>query len=243
MNWRWAWLLLITSLITACGRPPAPTATATVALSPQEIATQAAEAMLAAESLHFVVERDGAPAYIDADGLLSFKRAEGDFVRPDKLRALVRLVTAFAPVEIGMIVLGEEQFATDPITGQWQLLPPEWGQLNLAVLFDPTIGVRGLLRDGLYDLKLMGQETLDGRPFYHLAARALGERVSAMTLGMIGGTDVDLEAWIGTEDYHVRRLYIVERDGEDQPTTWDLTFSQPDQQVEIQAPPIATPQR
>ena len=116
---------------------------------PQEIVAQAAEAMLSLDSLHFNIEREGALAYIDAGQLLAFKRAEGEFRLPDQMRAIVRVITAFTPVEIGMVVLGDDQYATDPITGKWGRLPPEWGQFNLVVLFDPQTGLQGLLKPGI----------------------------------------------------------------------------------------------
>jgi len=234
-------ILLLPGLV-ACRSEPEPVATPTPVLPPLEIASQAADAMLAVESLHFIIERSGALTYIDADGLLAFKRAEGDFMRPNQLRAIVRIVTAFTPVEVGMVVLGDDQYATDPITGQWKPLPLEWGQFNLAVLFDPEIGIRGLLRRGILELRLVGSETQEGQPHYHLAGRADGEQVSDMTLGFIGGGDVDLEVWVGVQDFYVRRLHIIETDSDaDNPTTWDLTFSKLGQPVEIQAPPVAIP--
>lgn len=233
-------LLLLALQLAACGGKPTPDATATPALAPLEIAGRAAEAMLAIDALHFTIERDGALVYIDADGLLAFKRAEGDFVQPDQLRAVVRVITAFTPVNIGMVALGADQYATDPITGQWGRLPSEWGQFNLAVLFHPETGLRGLLRDGIFDLALIGNEEIAGQRHYRLAGRASGERMSAMTLGFIGHGDVELEVWIGTEDFYVRRLYIVEpeTDPED-PTSWDLRFSNLGQPVEIKAPPLS----
>lgn len=237
-------LLLVSTLVglSGCQSRSQATTTPTPDLAPTEIAERAAEAMLAVESLHFAIERSGALAYIDADGLLAFKRAEGDFVRPDRLRAIVRIVTAFTPVEIGMVVLGADQYATDPITGDWEPLPPEWGQFNLAVLFDPEVGIRGLLRNGLMDLKLVGREERDGQPHYRLSGRARGESISAMTMGFMGSSDVDLEVWVSADDFYVRRLYIVEPESDPQdPTTWDLTFSKLGQPVEIEAPPVAAP--
>ena len=64
-----------------------------------------------------------------------------------------------------------------------------------------------------------------------------------MTLGFIGGgSDVDLDVWVGAQDYFVRRMTIVEIDSDvDDPTTWDMVFSNLDQPVEITAPPAATP--
>jgi hypothetical protein len=234
-------LLLLVLQLTACGGEPTPVATATPALTPLQIAARSAEAMLAIDALHFVIERAGALVYIDASQLLAFKRAEGDFVQPDRLRATVRVITAITPVEIGMIVLGTAQYATDPFTGQWDILPSDWGQFNLAVLFDPERGLRGLLRDGIFDLVLVGTgDVIEGQRHYHLAGRANGERMQAMTLGFIGYGDVELEVWVGSEDFYVRRLSIVEIETDpNDPTTWNLEFSRLGQPVEIKAPPLS----
>jgi hypothetical protein len=150
-------ILILSAYLGACGNEPAPAATPTPALTPLEIAGRAAEVMLAANSLHFTIERDGALAYIDANQLLAFKRAEGDYVLPDRMKTVVRVVTAFTPVDIGMVVLGDDQYATEPVTGEWGRLPTDWGQFNLMVLFEPDTGLQKILRDGIVDLALVGR--------------------------------------------------------------------------------------
>ena len=231
---------LLLAQMGACQSESAPSATATPALTSMEIADLAAEAMLSVESMHFSIEREGALAYIDPEQLLAFKRAEGDFQLPDRMRAVVRLITAFSPIEIGMVAIGDDQFTTDPITGEWGQFPSEWGQFNFVVLFDPETGLQRLLRDGILDLTLVGSEEIEEQHHYRLAGRASGERVSAMTLGFIGHGDIDLEVWIGTEDFYMRRLQMVEPEtSPDNPTTWDMEFSNMGQPVEIKAPPIS----
>jgi lipoprotein LprG len=231
--------LLLFSLV-ACKSEPTPVATATSALSPLEIVTLAAEAMLSIESLHFDIERDGALAYIDTGQMLAFKRAEGEFRPPDQMRVIVRVITAFTPVEIGMVVLGDDQYATDPVTGEWGRLPAEWGQFNLVVLFAPETGLQRLLKDGIFDLMLVGIEEIEGQPHYRISGRVRGERMRAMTLGFIGQDDVEVDVWIDTENKQAHRIRIVEpgTDPED-PTTWTLEFSDLGQPVEIKAPPIS----
>jgi lipoprotein LprG len=231
-------LVVLVLFEAACQGETRPTPTPE--LAPVEIAQRAADVMLSVDALHFKIERDGALAYIDTQRLLAFKRAEGDFKLPNQLRALVRVITAFTPIDIGMIVVGEDQYATDPVTGAWDILPPEWGQFSLLVLFDPETGLQRLLKDGVFELKLAGQDKIEGQDHYHLTGRASGERLSAMTLGFIGNGDVELEVWIGTEDLHVRRIRIVEPETDpDDPRTWDLSFSNLGEPVEIQAPPIS----
>jgi lipoprotein LprG len=232
-------VLFILFFLFACGGDPKPSPTPTPEVPPLEIAARSAEVMLAVQTLHFNIERDGALVYIDDSQLLAFKRAEGDFVVPDEMRATVRIITAFTPVSLGMIVLGDEQYATDPITGRWGVLPEEWGQFNLAVLFHPETGLQGLLEDGIAGLELLGVEKVGERPCYHLSGEVKGERMSSATLGFIGEGDVAVEVWVDSEDFYMRRLIIVEPYTDpNEPTTWDLGFSQFGQEVEIQAPPL-----
>jgi lipoprotein LprG len=240
---RWILLLglivLLVSQLTACAGEPEPTHTATPDLSPMEITTRAGQAMLALDSLHFTLEREGALVYLDTERLLAFKRAEGAFNLPDKMRAVVHVITAFTPIDIGMVILGSDQYITDPITGKWGNLPPEWGQFNLAVMFAPETGLQRLLQDGLSDLELIDSTEIDNQRHYHLTARASSERMSAMTLGFIGQGDAELEVWVGAKDFYVRRLQIVEPETDaTDPTTWNFTFSKLGEPVEIKAPPL-----
>jgi lipoprotein LprG len=218
----------------ACQSKPGPVITSTPTITPLEIVSRSADAMLSVESLHFNIERDGALAYIDSGNLLAFKRAQGDFQSPDRMRAVVRVITAFTPVDIGMVALGDEQYTTDPITGEWGRLPPEWGQLNLVVIFDPETGIQQLLKDGVIDLELVGTEEIDGRLYYRISGQASGERMYDMTLGFIGQGDVELDIWVDAEDYYVRRLHVTDpvTDPEN-PTTWTLEFSNFGQAVEV----------
>ena len=232
-------LVLLVVSVSACGGGPKPTATP--ALPPMEMAQRAANVMTAVESMHFIIEREGKAVYIDAGQLLAFRRAEGDLRLPDRMRALVRVATAFSPIELGMVVLGDEQYTTDPITGEWGVLPPEWGQFNLLVLFAPDTGLQQLLRTGVSDLKLEGTETLDERSYYRLSGRASGEKMRDMTMGFIGQGDVELEVWVDTQDFYVRQIHLVEpeTDPED-PTAWNIQFSNFEEPVEIDPPPVST---
>ncbi len=239
MPYRRTLLITLFFLLACGGGEPTPDATPTSEIPPLEIAARSAEVMLGVQTLHFSIERDGALVYIDDNQMLAFKRAEGDFVRPDEMRARVRVITVFTPVDLSMIVLGNEQYATDPITGRWGIFPPDWGELNLAALFHPETGLQVLLKDGILDLALAGTEAVDGRNCYRLTGRVSGERMIAATMGFIGEGDVEVEVWVDSEDFHMRRLAIVEpyTDPSD-PTTWALIFAQFEQEVEIQAPPL-----
>jgi lipoprotein LprG len=232
-------LVLLIVGVSACGSGPEPTVTP--ALPPLEMAQRAADVMTSVESMHFIIEREGKAVYIDAGQLLAFSRAEGDLRLPDRMRALVRVATAFSPIELGMVVLGDEQYATDPITGEWGVLPPEWGQFNLLVLFAPDTGLQQLLRTGVSDLKLEGTEKLDERLYYRLSGRASGEKMRDMTMGFIGQGDVELEVWVDVKDFYVRQIHLVESETDpEDPTAWNIQFSNFEEPVDIEPPPVST---
>jgi hypothetical protein len=96
------------------------------------------------------------------------------------------------------------------------------------------------LNEGIQDLELAGFDEIEDQRHYRLAGRAGGQQMHDMTLGFIGNGDVELEVWIGTEDFYMRRLRIVEpeTDPED-PTRWEMQFSQLGQPVEINPPPVS----
>jgi lipoprotein LprG len=120
-------------------------------------------------------------------------------------------------------------------------MPPEWGRFNLVTMFDPDTGLQRLLKDGIFDLELAGTEEIEGQTHYHLTGRAEGERINAMTLGFIGQGEVALEVWVGVDDYYMRRIWIVETASDPQdPTTWNLEFSNLGEPVEIKTPPISS---
>src|SRR5512136_2219771 len=130
------WFLVVGLLIAAsCGPSPAPTPV------PTEVAGEAAAKMQAANSFHFVIAVTGKAAFLDANKTMALKKAEGDLVRPDRARAIAKVTTMGMASEIGIITIGEQQYATNPVTQKWQEVPPEarW-DLDLARLFDAEDG-------------------------------------------------------------------------------------------------------
>ncbi len=240
---RYFWLvgLLLPLLLAACGGDD-PEPTPTISLTPQEITGRSAQVMLAVNSLHFLIEREGAIAYLDEGEVMGFKRAEGDFGKPDQVRTKIRVVTDVTPFDVYFIALGEEQYVTDPISGSWRQIPPEWG-FNPAIIFNPQIGILKLLQEGLENLALVGSEKLDGLSHYRLSAQVNPERLRNMTAGLIGQGQIRVEIWIGMDDFYLRQAYLVEPETDPQdPTTWGFHFSAFDEPVDIQPPPDVVPE-
>ncbi|MCA9971160.1 MAG: LppX_LprAFG lipoprotein [Anaerolineales bacterium] len=225
-------LALFLLLLAACADDPPPPA-------PDEIITQMSAALAAQQSFHFAIDRSGAPAYVDPGNTLSFRHAEGDFLAPDKAQAAVRVNLPGIVTEISLISIGPIQWQTNVLTGRWEELPPNWG-FNPTVLFDEAEGLPAILAADLQDVALAGTETLEDGPdaaLYHLTGSVAGDRLFEMSGGLIGPETVSVDLWVAPETFLPQRIVVVEPEPErDEPSVWQVDFSQFNQEIEITPP-------
>ncbi|MFQ5947378.1 MAG: LppX_LprAFG lipoprotein [Acidimicrobiia bacterium] len=197
----------------------------------------AGDAMQALRSVRFELERSGAPVYLDGSGLLAFKSAVGEYASPGSARAVIDVETPVAVFEIGSIAIGEQQWATNPLTQKWDELPPG-SAFNPVLLFDSELGWKPLLSEDVTEASLVGLVDLDGEPRYYLRGRARGRRVRVLTVGLAGEQPVDLELWVDPETGRVVRLAFTTVTPDGDATDWLLTLSQFDEPVEPIDPPV-----
>jgi hypothetical protein len=230
-------LLLVTSCCRSAPRPT-PTPLPTPTPSPVDIARQAGERMLSTTSLHFVIELSGKLTYLDSPPKLVLKRAEGDLLRPDRVRAIVKISSFGVLSEVAILGLGDDQYITNPLSQQWEKVPPGQGwYFDPALLFDPENGIESILSETAWTFCAEGE--IAGQTHYCLHGRLSGERVSPLTSGMVGSGVVAVDVWVGRRDVYVRRIQIVELDSDpEDPTQWLIEFSAFDQPVDIEPPPL-----
>ena len=223
-------------LLAACG--PAVSPTPMPPRVPAEIAGQSGQQMLTIDTLHFVIEISGRLTYVDNTRTLALKRAEGDLIRPDKVRTIVRLVSLGLTTEIGIIELGREQYVTNPINQQWEKMPAGYGwYLEPRLFFDPERGIEAVLRET--DWTFNAAEEARSAGFHVLQGRVSGDRLWAITFGMITSGDVAVDFWVSQQDGYVQRIRLVELESDpEDPTTWIIELSAFDRPVEITAPPL-----
>ncbi len=230
--------------VASCNTPisdPAPTPTPTP--SPDEIATQAGEQMLAINSLHFVIEISGELVYLDTPPTMALKRAEGDVVRPDRMRALVKVFSFGVTSEVGIIGLGSEQYITNPLNQQWERLPPGQGwYFDPAMLFDPDHGIEAILKSTDWTYGVSGdtdvEQEVEEFAGYILHGQLPGERLALLTSGMLASGEVTVDIWVSERDASVHRIRIVELESDpENPTSWLIEFSALDEPVDVKAPP------
>jgi lipoprotein LprG len=209
---------------------------------PEEIVQNAAQRMNQLDSFQFVINHDGPPAYLDPDNIISLVLMNGDYAAPDRAQAVVMVKLSGFVTKVDVISVADVQWQTNPLTGQWEELPPNWG-FNPAVLFDAEIGLPTILSADVSDLALTGKEKLEDGPdmeLYALTGVVAGDRLFQMSGGLIGPAAADAQLWVVPETFELVRVILTEpAAGEDgSPSIWQVDFANYDQEIEIE-PPIS----
>src|SRR5215471_12971498 len=66
------------------------------------------------------------------------RNADGDVVLPDKIKAQATVILSGQAVTVNLISIGDTQFITDPITGQWRVIK---GAIDPRTLTNPNTGI------------------------------------------------------------------------------------------------------
>lgn len=231
MGHRWLSLLwVLGTLLISCRR-----AEPTPGLTASEILARAAAAMARMRSVHFVLERMGAPDYLDAARTMMLRRVEGDVVHPDGLQGAARIFTLGVITEIRLIRLGDRTWIALAGVERWEELTPDRGVvIDPRVFFDPDRGVPALMVRA--PLQIAGQERLEGSPVYRLQGELESGPLEEWSAGLITGP-LHVELWVDIETFQIRRVRLVERGSDPQdPTVWILTLSGFDRPLEIRPP-------
>ena len=206
-----------------------------------EIVAAALDALAVAASYHFLVE---AVIKVEEEGTsleLPFT-FEGDFQQPDRLRGQMTLSLGFFSVESEIVLIGQDYYAKDPVSGEWEANSGVVDALPQAIAaFAMPVNLASLAANPM----LVGIEEFDGRPAYRVRLAGDGEQLGA------GGPFV-LDLWIDSEDLKLRRISTTVTDvpagavagAQAGPLSGDLTvdvsavIGSYDAPVNIQPPPI-----
>lgn len=221
MNWRMiAVLVALVAAAAACSSTAA--TTTTVPPTATELLEASAATMGAVDTVQFSIERGGEPVYIDTQGFLEFVSASGRYAAPGAADALVTVSALGLSTEVGAVVIEGDTWLTNPITGSWEPTPAGY-TFDPATLFDPEVGFRAMLQEGISTVEEVGDEIVDEETLRHVRFTASGPRVEVITAGMVSGADVTIDGWIEPGSGELRRLKFATPIGA-APTEWDLTF-------------------
>lgn len=158
------------------------------------VVADAAVAMGAVTSVEFRLDRSGAPIFIDEFESIALDSLIGQFTIPTRARAqLTVTVDGNLTTEIGAVAIDDEVWISNPVTGDFETLPPGF-DIDPSRFFDPEGGWQPLLAN-LRDVELVGIDDVGGDR-YHVRGTAPAAEVQNITVGLVRDQDVPVELWI-----------------------------------------------
>jgi hypothetical protein len=214
-------------------------------LPPEEILALSAERMRELEGFHYLIDRSGASAFLDYEETISFRRAEGDYVLPDRVIAEVRVIAPGIVAEVTIISIGDAQWETHLLTGDWQRVPQEYA-FQPQILLNPDTGIQAVIENDLQSLTYEGIDEIEEMPgfsLYKLHGTLEGDGAYYATYGMIDKDPLDVQMWIAPGTFELHRVIVTDPadPGEDEDTIWQIDFWDFDKIVKIEAP-ISAPE-
>ncbi len=243
------WFGLIALLILAAACTPAPKATETPVPNPQSLLNKAATAIQQAKSVHIKLQLTGAPSYVDPPltpggpgNSIAFVSADGAYLAPNRIQAKIVARLYGIPGEVDVIAIGDDQWMRNAILTGNRWIKREFAPgFNAATLISSDQGIEAAIRS-FKDVSLVGVESVDGTPMYHIKGHASGADVSALTVGLIRGTEVTIDVYVVVDTGRVDRIIMVQPDTvttkEPTPSTWTLEIYDYNASVQIDEPVV-----
>lgn len=200
----------------------------------ESVLEQAANRWDETDSLSFALEAEGA-SYLDSDQTIRLASAEGELARPASVSATARVSVMITTVNVNIIVIGDNAYMTNLVSGDWEQAPEDFNY-NPALLFNPDDGLGPIMQD-IRNAELDGSESINGRDAHRITGLVTDEQIDDITAGSIEGEDIDVTIWIAEDNHEVVRLFLsAPGEAEEEETTWDLHFTDHNQEVTIEAP-------
>jgi formylglycine-generating enzyme required for sulfatase activity len=161
----------------------------------------------------------------------------GDFQPPDRVRGTISTTVLGMSIEGELITIGETTYSKDPDTGEWQISTGEESPLS-------PLDFGGIDPERVEDLAIVGEETVDDTPLYHLRGMASPQDMGDTFTGLEAEGELQLDCWIGVEDGRLRQgAYDGELSSEGTTITMtaNILYSDYGQTVVIEPPEMPTP--
>ena len=180
--------------------------------SPREILEAMDAAMEGVWSVRFLLEMslglEGQGEDVPEEHLGFGMIMEGDFQAPDRVRFTVSALSQGGDreeLELEMIVIGDDAYQRNPVTGEWEVDPSSGASLGDPMGLDGL--TTGFASESLGEFSLVGEEELDGVPVHHLRGVATGEVLTGLLGADMTGGEGQVEYWVGREDSLLRRSW------------------------------------
>jgi LppX_LprAFG lipoprotein len=163
--------------------------------------------------------------------------ASGDVVMPDKVKAQATVILSGQSVTVNLISIGNQQFITDPITGQWRVIK---GLLDPRTLTNPNTGLISLVSK-VQNLSQPTDDSVNGIPCWRMTGQLDAKYLAFFTGGGVpAGTMLQTSACIGKSDSLPYQLKVTGQAaaGDLANTTRTFLISNYNEKVSITAPQI-----
>lgn len=208
------------------------------AASPETILADGVNHMASLPGFEFQITQDGPAVYLDPDQTVEFSSAVGHYVAPDQALTKITISALGMLTEITVISLQEIQWASNPLSGQFQELPDEY-LFKPTQYLDPTSGFFPSLGDGLADLALVGEEELEDLPgltLTHLSGTLPGEVIREVSKGLINVESMKGDLWVDPTTSEVHRVVLTDTSSGESASVWTFDFWNFGETTEISAP-------
>lgn len=170
---------------------------------------------------------------------MEFSEAIGQYVSPDQALTTVTITALGMLTEVTVISLQDIQWASNPLSGQYQELPDDY-LFKPTQYLDPESGFFPSLGDGLADLVLVGEEELEDLPgitLTHLSGTLPGEVILEVSKGLISVDSMEGDLWMDQASNEVHRVMLTDTStGAENPSVWTFDFWNFGATIEITAP-------
>jgi hypothetical protein len=189
----------------------------------------------AVSSFHVVMqEQNAGPATQDQIQILS---ADGDIVMPDKVQAQANIILSGQAVTVKLISVGDNQFITDPITGQWRVIK---GVLDPRTLTNPDTGLISLVSK-VQNVSSPSSDVVNNIPCWRVTGQLDAKYIAFFTGGGVpAGTMLQTSACIGKADFLPYQLIVTGEaaQGDTPQTVRTFTMSNYNENITITPPAI-----
>ena len=137
---------------------------------------------------------------------IQIRSADGDVIMPDKVKAQANVLFSGQPVTVKLISIGNIQYLTDPITGQWRVVK---GVLNASTLTNPDTGIISL-SSKLQNVTGPTDDTVNGIPCWRVNGSLDAKYLAFLTGGGVpAGTFLQTNVCAGKSDGLPYQLSVV----------------------------------
>ena len=224
--------------VLSCGGPDVPTSTpptvtpSPTPINPQALLEKSGKTMESLESFHFLIEHTsgGTPLL---PGLL-ITSAEGGIVNPDRLTVDFGGQFGSLYIKSSFIALGDANYMTNPLTGQWETVPAEASPLGF---FSPQRGISAIMTQ-VSGVSIVSSDEHSHRLTGKLPPQALSSLVGTTISDTSAAALVLVELTIDAEDFYLLEAVLDGRVTADEPdgTVRVIAFSQFNEPIDIESP-------